>query len=234
MTFTREKNQGINAREIEKRIYLDFLHENFIITFAHPPKGPNTYFKVREQLLKQELETPTTSQNISLVHAAWQNPKEKYSKEVIDIIRNRWLWCFTGILYVPNEGAYILDKPEVKDDKIIMNKSDLTKRLEEKDSRARFVPFGYKIGPQTIRELSKNKFLYNLVGEETTEKLAETCGEHKHKPFISSFNNIEEELVRVVAFNYNPGLEWFYLLGDCYGSDRGGSSFGHMLLVKSA
>ncbi len=196
--MNKTQSRGIKARE--GITYLDVSHLDRELTFIYPAKGPNNYFNVRERILESNLRTPTMSQNASLVYSAWQNPKEKYSKEIIDILRNSWLWGFNGILYVPKEGAYIQDNPEVKDSKVVMNKSGLVKKLKSNDPTVRFVEFGsYKPGEQTSKELAENKFVQALASEEGAQKLAEVSTNYKFKPYVWSFNNVDEEFTRVAA-----------------------------------
>ena len=223
---TQAKSKGIEVRE--GRTYLDVSHLNGKISFVYPAKGPNTYVEVAKELEQDNLSQPTMSHNASLIHAAWQNPKEKYSKEVIDILRNNWLWCYNGILYVPNEGAYIQDAPEIKNGRVVMDKSELLKKLEANDSSVRFVPFGYKIGEQSIKELERNAFIIGLVGEEGAEKLAEVSGNYKLKPHLFSFDSVDELKTRVASLvdSRNWGEHRFIVDGDYLVDDRGRHAFG--------
>ncbi len=168
------------------------------------------------------------SQNASLIYSAWQAPKEKYSKEVIDTLKNKLLWSYNGILYVPKEGAYIKARPEVKNDKVVMNKSDLVKKLEENDSSVNFVPFGFKIGELTARKLAKNKFIQCLAGEEGAEKLAEVSANYKNKPYLFSFNKVDEEIIKVASLDSGRGMgsNKLYVGGYYWDDYRGGYAFG--------
>ena len=162
----------------EGRTKLIVKHKGENLTFIHPPFGPDNYSNVEDQIKAAKeikLERPTMTQTASLVNTAF-NSEDKYSNEIKEIMRTNWLWAFTGILYVPKEGAYIQDLPEVKNGKPFMEKSDLVKKLEENDPSVRFVPFGFKINEMTPRELAKNKFIIGLTGEEGADKLAETAG----------------------------------------------------------
>src|SRR3989344_4010798 len=93
--------KGIRAEIGITRLYVP--HSGGEICFAHPAKGKGAYANVAGELKQSFLQQPTASQNSSLIHAAWQNPKEQYSQEIIQISKNNWLWCYNGILYVPNE-----------------------------------------------------------------------------------------------------------------------------------
>ena len=194
---TQAKSEGIKVRE--GRTYLDVLHLDGEITFVYPAKGPTTYVRVAGELEQDNLSKPTASQNASLIHSAWQNPKEKYSKEVIDVLRSSWLWCYNGIFYVAKEGAYIQDNPEIRNGRVFMDKSALIKKLEANDQSVRFVPFGYKIGEQSAKDLEKNPFVVALAGEEGAEKLAEVSGNYKLKPYLSSFDSFDNDEIRVAS-----------------------------------
>ncbi len=195
--LSNTKFQGIRVRE--GRTYLDVPHLDSEITFIHPAKGPGTYVEIARQLEEYNLLPPTMAHNSSLVHSAWQNPKEKYSNEIINILRNNWLLCFNGILYEPKEGAYIQDNPKIENGEIIMDKSDLIKRLEANDSSVRFVRFGYKIGEQSHSDLERNPFIIGLAGEEGAKKLAETSVNYKLNPYVWSFDFVNGSLVRAAS-----------------------------------
>ena len=79
------------------------------------------------------------AQTVSLVHSAF-NSDDKYSKVIKGRMKNKWLWGFTGTLYVPNKGTYVQDNPEIRNGNIFMEESELIKKLEENDISVRFVP----------------------------------------------------------------------------------------------
>ena len=77
------QSKGIVVKQ--ERTELTAPHLDSSLSFVYPPAGPDMFYAVRQQLSERKLLLPTMAQNVSLVHAAWQNPKEKYSAEVIDI-----------------------------------------------------------------------------------------------------------------------------------------------------
>ncbi len=198
------RNKGLEVEIGVTKLKAD--HKGGKLKFIYPIKGPNTYFNIRERILESNSRTPTLSENASLVYSAWQNPKEKYSKEIRDILRNNWLWCFNGILYEPKEGAYIQDNPEIKDNQVIINKSDLVKKLESNDSSVRFVPFGYKTGEQTSEQLANNKLVQALATPEGAEKLAEVSSKYKNNPHVWGFDKVDQKLVRVASLSSGRDL----------------------------
>ena len=116
----------------EGRTELSIEHNEKDLTFIYPSFGPDAYVNVQELIEKAKLEKPTMAQTASLVNTAF-NSDDKYSEEIKKIMKNNWLWAFTGILYVPKEGAYIQDNPEIKKGTPFMEKSGLVKKLEQKD-----------------------------------------------------------------------------------------------------
>ena len=219
------KTEGIRVRG--GRTYLDVPHLDSEITFIHPVKGPAAYADAAKQLEQENLLPPTIAHNSSLIHAAWQNPKEKYSNEIINILRSSWLWCFNGILYEPKEGAYIQDTPKIKNNRVIMNKSDLVKKLEANDSSVRFVPFGYKRGEQSYKELKINPFVIALAGEEGAEKLAEASANYKFKPYVWSFDEVDKQTIRVASLDGDWGDGRLGVYGRDFDGGRGRRVLGY-------
>ncbi len=218
------QTMGIKAREGKNgRTYLDVPHSNGEISFVHPPFGYSTYADVNRQLLESNLEQPTMAQTASLVHAAWQNKDEKYSAEIIDKLRINWLWAFNGILYVPDEGAYIQDRPSLDNGKVIVDRIN-----------ARFAPFGYKTGQQSARYLAKNKFVIALAGEEGAEELAQVADEYRIKPHVWSVNNINEDKTRVACLGSGGGDDGLHVDGDFWLDGRVGYAFGVMPSGKAS
>jgi len=191
------------------RVEVEVPHQNGRITFVSPAKGPETYADVQEQIMSEGLIAPTMAQTASLIYTANQNKKEPEFNEVISRLNNNWLWGFTGILYVPNKGAYIQDNPKVADGRVAMNKSELVKKLEAGDKSVRFVPFGYKLESQKASDIAKNPFVIALAGEEGTEKLAKISESYGNSPYLWSFKNVDNEIARVSG-----------LRGYCYGGYR--------------
>lgn len=192
------ENKGFVVRELgEGRTEIDISHRNRILTFMHSCIGQGTFAEVGERIDAKNLQRPTYSQIVSLVHAAWQNKDNKYAQEINKRFRNNWLWGYNGILYLPGEGAYIEDQPEVINGKTPVDRSALIKILESQDKAVRFVSFGFKVGRQSARDLAKNAFVIGLADEEGAEKLAEIATDDSHEPFIHSYDNIDQETMSV-------------------------------------
>ena len=192
------------------KTYLNVKSPNGVISFVAPAFGPGTYADVNSRILEAGLEEPTMAQTANLVHAAWQNPNEKYSSDIIKKLRSNWLWTFNGLLYVPNEGIYIQDRPEIRNGRVFMDKSDIVKKLGAKDPSVRFVPFGtFKRESQTSLELAKNPFIQALAGEEGADKLAQVADKYSNKPYVWAFDKKDvSQLTARVA-----GLDSWGILG---------------------
>lgn len=212
--------RGLRVREGRTELEADHLGRT--ITFLHPAYGPDDYFSVQRGIEKAGLRVPTMAETISLAYSAWQNPNEKYSKEIIQLLKNGWFWGFTGNLYVPNKGVYIQDNPEVKSGIVIMNEQDLVKKLESGDDSVRFVPFGFQNGEISLRELEKNPYVQALVGEEGAEKLGEVTDKYRKKLYLYSFKNVNEPIARVPALS----SDWNDLRLNVSGYSGDGYAFG--------
>jgi len=215
-------------RVIRGKVELRVPFEKGELSFIHPAHGPGTYVDVGDKISKAGLRKPTMAETASLVHAAWQNQDNTYSKEIIDKLRTRWLWGFNGILYVPKEGAYIKDNPGLVDGKVRMNKDELTTKLEANDQSVRFVPFGFKIEEQTSGELAKNPFVIGLAGEEGAEKFAQIADKYKQKPWVFSFRDVDEEITRVASLISGYYVSRLIVYGSSFGDNCDGLSFGVM------
>ena len=208
------------------QLKLTASHNGRDLTFMHPNYGPNTYANVKADIEKDNLRPAIMAETASLVHTAF-NSIDKYSVEIKDLMRDRYLWIFTGILYVPNKGAYLQDAPKTRNGMLFMDESDLIKRLESGDSSVRHVPFGYKTESMSPLELGKNPYVIALAGEEGAEKLAQMADKHKRKPYLWSFESVSEPLTRVSALCSDWGLDdWLDVSGYYLGGNGDGCAFG--------
>ena len=236
--MTKQKSKGIQVITEQGRTYLEVPHLEGKIRFDFAVKGPNTYIEVAKQLNEANLEQPTMAQNASLADVAWQNPEEKYSKEIIDTLRKSYLRCFNGILYsLKKEGVFIRDRPQIENEEIVMNASELESMLSSreedgvvysKDGSVRFVPFGYKIGEQSPKQLEKNHFVIALAGKEGAEKLARVSENYELKTCLYSFDKVDSDEVMVSSLYSNRN--WYggrlYVYGNLFDDDRDGRAFG--------
>lgn len=119
-------------------------------------------------------------------------------------MNDAWFWMFNAIKYVPNEGAFI-----------------------QKPDKEIFVPFRYKLGEQSSLELSKNKFVIGLFGEEGAEKIARVADQYQNKPYLYSFENVDKEIVKKSALDDVWDFGSRLVVGNYSWSDNSdGHSFG--------
>ncbi len=197
--------------------YLDVGERSFIAPALGPALGPDTFWNHDSQIPMDE--KPTFADLALLADSAWQNPKGKYESQIIDILRNRWLWGFTSFTYVSKgadpklrPGVYIQDRPETKNGRIVVAEPELLKILEQKDLTARYVELGFKSGEMDARELERNPLVVGAVGEQGAEQLARASKNYSLKPFVyvPSFENSKEPITRVAALGsnyYGDGLD---------------------------
>lgn len=215
---------------IGKSYLTEIPHEGKTISFQYPAfRG--TYGDVAEQIDKDNLKRPTSSETASLVYDAFQNPEGEYESKIIKILRTEWLWEFTGNLYLPKgegeiQNGVILDlNPKITDKRLNMNKKSLIKRLYEGDKSVKFVPFGYKTEDQSPFKLIKNPYVLARYGEEGAEKIAEIASKCKYRPYLGIFDFVNKEIVTMSVLRCMPydRLE----IGSCYSDDDGdGYAFG--------
>ncbi|MBU2504067.1 MAG: hypothetical protein KJ879_03400 [Nanoarchaeota archaeon] len=188
--------------KIGKSYLTEIPHKGSEITFQHPAfRG--TYGSVAEQIDSEGLQRPNSAQTASLVYDVFQNPEGQYESEIIDILNKRWFLEFTGNLYLPksndgvNNGVILETNPQITNGRLDMDRQSLVRRLQENDSSVKFVPFGFKTGEQTTRELKKNPYIVARYGEEGAEKVAEVASKSKYDPRVWSFESVDEEKQRM-------------------------------------
>jgi hypothetical protein len=218
----------IPKREFIPEAEITVSHEGKDITFLAPYFRGSNYSIIRTEIEQAGLRKPTFAETVSLAYDAFVTDRENaYSKQVRELMKSSWLRASNGILYVPNKGAYIQDYPEFKNGQVNMNERDLVKYLESNDRSVRFVPFGYKLEYQTSKELENNPFIRGLAGKEEAEKLAKISDKFKNKPYVWSFDNVNEPQIRFACLDSN----WLVVDGlsvdgcDRFGND-GGFAFG--------
>ena len=217
-----------NALRIKQsRAELTTEHKGEDLTFIHPSYGPDDYTNVKELIEKDNLEPPTMAETASLVHSVF-NSDDTYSEEIKRIMKDKWLWAFIGILYIPNKGAYIQDNPRIKNGMSCMDQNELERKLEANDPCVRVVPFGFKTGEMSSLQLSKNEFIRAIAGEEGAEKLAEVVADkYRNKSQLYSFDSVNEPLTRVSALYSDWDLDLRLVIsGLNHGYSRDGHAFG--------
>ena len=218
------KNQGLEIEE--RRTKLKALHGDQKTVFLHPAFGPNTYAQVGEAITQDGLARPTMADTTDLVYAAFKS-ENSYSQEIKKLMRDRWLWGFTGNLYVPQEGVYVQDNPQIRKGMPFMEKSELVRKLEVQDPSVRFVPFGFPMGEMSPEDLATNTYVIALAGEEGAEKLGEVATKFRNKLYLYSFTSVDEPLTRVSALNSDwDDVHRLSVSGNIRGDVRDGCAFG--------
>ena len=224
--------------KIGKTYLTEIPHEGKEIAFQYP-SFRGTYGCVAEQIDKEGLKRPSSSETASLVYDAWKNPTEKYESEIIKILNDALFWEFTGNIYLPksnqeiNNGDILEINPKITNGKLDMNKKSLIKRLQENDESVKFVPFGYKTGEQTWQELAVNPYVVARYGEKGAEKIAEIASKYRRNPKVWSFDYVDKEKTRMSALSNG----WYFggrlnVVGSYWGYDGDGRAFGVCPLKK--
>jgi hypothetical protein len=184
-------------------------HEGKEITFLYPAYR-GSYGEVAEKIDKTILKIPSFGETISLkrpssgeiaslIDDAWKNSRGEYEHKILDIMMVGWLWEYTGNLYLPksneeaSNGVIIEHNPTIVNGKLSMDKNSLVQRLKEDDPLVKFVPFGYKIGVLSFRDLLSNPYILARYGNEGAEKIARISLKYKGIPMLYSFDNVEKE-----------------------------------------
>ena len=206
--------QGLRVKKTEEETELITDHNGKDLTFESPC-WEGTYKSIGNSYFPHRLSRPTMSQTSSLVYGAFlplidkSTPDNEHAKWIRRLIENRPLFGFTIIHYIPNKGAYIQDHQGYTDGvhpNVLMEESDLVKKIESNDSSVKFIPFGFPVGEISPSELGNNPFLIALAGQEGAEKLAKVADTFKYKPFLESLESVEEPMVRVSSLDSNRGL----------------------------
>lgn len=196
-------------------------HQDSTLTCIHPYQGPGTYVNVAQGLQERNLRQPTLTETASLAYAALQNKGDKYADEIIQLMKQRWLWGFTGILYIPDDGAYIQDNPAIEDNRVVMNLDEL-----KQDETVRHVPFGYSATCQmSPEELTENPFAIGLAGEKGAKTLVNIARQYPNQSRLWALTDVDEQQIRVAALSSRGG-DWLDVSGLNHDGNYDGCSFG--------
>jgi len=164
-------------------------HNGGELTFFYLAFGPDNYANVGSGIVELGLKKPTMAETASLVHAALNPPENTYSRQIKGIMRNASLWAFTGTLYIPKEGAFIQDDPEMIYEMPFMDRGSLMDRV-------------VRSGQELYRFIMESVLLQISIEDDPTIRL--------RMPFMGR-DSLEQRLnakdpgVRFVPFGYPIG-----------------------------
>ena len=192
------------------------------LTFVYPPTSLGNYADTQRVIEEAGFLPPTMAQTASLVHAAF-SLKGKYGEEIRKLMKDSWLWAYTGTLTVPNQGLYIQDHPLIVDGMPNISSDDLERRVGEEELR--FVPFGFRMGEMPPSDLAENSYVQALAGQEGAEKLAKVAGEYPKNSFLWALTDTDRPQTRVSVLYSDWGDGRLDVDGDDRGDGRVGCSF---------
>ncbi len=177
-------------------IEMDVPYLGKTITYTLPLIGPNFHQNVMGSIDKAKLLRPTTAQTLSLVDLALQNPEEANCQEVLTRFKKNYLWTSTeGLSFSDGYIAY-----DNIDGKMPQTSQKLTKMLDAKDPRVRFVKPGFKTGYLPMNEFLKHPVLTAHVGEEmipVVERIAKKF--NKSRGYVFAVDKSESDAKRLSA-----------------------------------
>jgi hypothetical protein len=169
----------------EGRTEIIVPHGGKELKFIYPPVGPGSFSDTGLAITGLNLSRPTLSEIISLIHAAYNEPNQAYSKKIINLLKNNLIWGFTALDGPPvsvvgggtNGRRYSWDNPIIIGprsynayNEIGMEVFGGAKFIYANPLSERF-PYGFtKIKKE---EISGSKLLVSLIGKEATSKLEE-------------------------------------------------------------
>jgi hypothetical protein len=146
-----------------------------------------------------------------------------------------WIWEYTGNYSLPksneeiNNGIILdLDSQNLKfeNGKLIMDKNSLVQRLKENDPLVKFVPFEFKMGSQSVKELGENQYIIARYGKEGAEKIATIASNYKVQPNLRILNPIESEIISMSGIDSVFNHSNVYVGADIVNYASEGNAFG--------
>ena len=210
-----------NGRIRVERTEIDVRYRGKVATFVLPIDGPDHHAQVMERIDLQELLRPTTSQSLSLVDLAMQNPNEKHCVEVLNRFTKSYLWTATESLSFSDE-VFVYDN--IKGE-MPLNRSDLLELSRQREERVRLIKKGFKTGLMSIEEALVNPYVIAQIGENMLpifERVAKRLNESEVYVFGSSSTR-QDVKTYTSLFVYDHKLD---LDGSCHGKDKNGYAYG--------
>ena len=190
------------AKIVRARTQIEIPHSEGVLVVAHPFYGPANAKTLKEKINADGLREPT-SREVALFAEAMYQGKEREQQEATEIMKKNYLRAFTGILYVPEtQLAHFVDFPKF-DERSIVDKDDLTRRIEESYAQ---VPFEH-IREELVawQDVAKHPYILAWAhGQEGAEKLAELASRHPRKEaylWVPNVANFKQPEARVAALD---------------------------------
>jgi len=161
---------------IRRETEIEVPHEGSTVTFVYDLHGPDSFASVGNSIEQAGLAKPTMPHMASLLYQALNTEEPEFS-DIWETMKSKTgLLAYTASLYVPRKGFYFQDNPRISEGLVLMDESELEKRLESHDPTVRFVPYEthnrYPGKYPSRSEYAKDPFMIGLAGKEGAEKLA--------------------------------------------------------------
>ncbi len=159
--------------------------------------GPGNYLTVRRLIRNRGDSELSMAETASLLCRSVRGLSG--NSQTASSLKNRWLWGFTGALYVPREGIFIEDNPSVRDEVAEFIGGSQKYGLVTIDrSNSRFVPFGFRTGED--RYIESNPLAVGLLGEDGADSIAKLARDTGRIPFVLA--DIPEEVLTYSRVGY--------------------------------
>jgi hypothetical protein len=195
-TIQLNGNGRIRTGRRAGRTEIDVPHADRIITSVLPLVGPGKYQAVMGAISQEGLLRPTSSQTLSLVNLALQNPDEEHCKTILLRLRDYYFWTSTQNLW-GNEDVIVYDNV---DGKMPSDRASLIKRMKDGDKAVRAVPYGFMTGSQSVLDFVKNPYVKahaRDVPEDVVAKVAEKIS--RELPYVWALGPQGKDVKRYTA-----------------------------------
>jgi hypothetical protein len=173
-----------------------------------------------------EGQRPTTSQVFSLVNLALHNKNNKICRFILTRFA-RGLFTSTMNLYTPQE-IIVYDNPKgmMPSDRV-----SLLERVSRGDSAVRVVPYGFKLGYQSVDEFLENPFVFAHIGNnditKTVREVAETSKEYP--PSVKTLERPTQDFLTYTTLESFHSFDWLRLQGN---PDFGQGAYGFPMNIQ--
>jgi len=184
--------------------------------------GPEDHQHVMQQISDKGLFRPTSAQIIYLLDASFQNKDDPLCKDIIDKLRNKYLWTATEHTSESNEGIFVYDNIFGID----LSIDQLMQKFDSKDEQVRFTPYGFKTKNQSINEFINNPYVINHFGEKAMPSVERVVKHIGSEPYASALLESEKSERRYCELLLDKITKGFALHGAGKGTGKDGYAFG--------